>query len=252
MKLLLVSDLHYTLKQLDWVCAVADRFDLVVVAGDHLDISSTLGVDAQIVVVLKYLRRIADRAPLVVCSGNHDLNGRNGDGERAARWMTRVREMGIPSDGDFLEIGGMSITVCPWWDGPSACAAVEAQLARDAARRGARWMWIYHAPPDEAAVSWIGQRHLGDAELLRWIHLYQPEIVLSGHIHQSPFRKGGSWVDRIGATWVFNAGRQIGPVPAHVVVELDARTARWSSLAGEEVVDLEAVDARPEEAISPP
>ena len=252
MKLLLVSDLHYTLKQLDWVCSVADRFDLVVVAGDHLDISSTLGVDAQIIVTLKYLRRIRDLTALIVCSGNHDLNGRDGAGERSARWMSRVRELGIPGDDDFLDLGGMSITICPWWDGPTSCAAVGAQLARDAERRGARWMWIYHAPPDEAAVSWVGQRHIGDAELLRWIHAYQPEIVLSGHIHQSPFRKGGSWVDRIGTTWVFNAGRQIGPIPAHVVVDLDARTAHWSSLAGEEVVRLDEPDARPVEVLSPP
>ena len=40
MRGLLVSDLHYALKQFDWVHAVADRFDLVVIAGDSLDISS--------------------------------------------------------------------------------------------------------------------------------------------------------------------------------------------------------------------
>lgn len=252
MKILLVSDLHYALKQLDWICSVAGDFDLVVLAGDHLDISSTLGVDAQIVVILKYLRRIRERTSLVVCSGNHDLNGRNGAGERSARWISRVRALGIPADDDFLEIDGLSITVCPWWDGPASCAAVGEQLARDAARRGARWLWIYHAPPDESAVSWAGQRHFGDVELLGWIRTHQPDYVLSGHIHQSPFRKGGSWADRVSSTWVFNAGRQIGPVPAHVVLDLGGQQARWSSLAGEETLRLDDPEARPSEALSPP
>ena len=38
MKCLVVSDLHYALKQFGWAIAVAADFD-VVVAGDHLDIS---------------------------------------------------------------------------------------------------------------------------------------------------------------------------------------------------------------------
>lgn len=252
MKLLLVSDLHYTLKQLDWIYAVAADFDLVVLAGDHLDISSTLGVDAQIVVVLKYLRRIRERAALVVCSGNHDLNGRHDSGERTARWMSRVRELGIPVDDDFVELDGLSITVCPWWDGPVARDTVGAQLARDATRRGSRWLWVYHAPPIDAAVSWVGQRYIGDEDLLDWIHEHGPDLVLSGHIHQSPFRAGGSWVDRIAATWVFNAGRQIGPVPAHVVLDLGAGTARWSSLAGEQTIRLDDPEAKPLEVLSPP
>ena len=38
MKGLLVSDIHYRLKQLDWLASVAPEFDLVVIAGDHLDV----------------------------------------------------------------------------------------------------------------------------------------------------------------------------------------------------------------------
>ena len=59
MRILLVSDLHYTLKQLDWVASVAADYELVVMAGDHLDIASIVEPDAQIAVVLEYLSRIA-------------------------------------------------------------------------------------------------------------------------------------------------------------------------------------------------
>jgi Icc-related predicted phosphoesterase len=250
MRLLLVSDLHYALKQFDWVHGVARDFDVVVIAGDHLDISSTVSVDAQIVVILKYFKRISEQTRVIVCSGNHDLNARGTADERFARWLGKAREMGLPTDGDFLEIGDTTITICPWWDGPNSRDAVAALLARDAARRGKRWIWIYHAPPDESPVSWAGQRHFGDVELLGWIRQYNPDLVLCGHIHQSPFRSGGSWVDLIGSTWVFNAGRQIGPCPTHIILDLDAPAAEWFSLAGTERVRLDGPLKR-EELVDP-
>jgi Icc-related predicted phosphoesterase len=245
MKCLLVSDLHYTLKQFDWIDRVASEFDLVVLAGDHLDISSTVTLDAQVVVVLNYLRRLREKTTLLVSSGNHDLNARDEAGEKVARWMTRVRQLGVASDGDSFEAGGTLFTVCPWWDGPRSRDAVGEQLALEAARRPAHWVWVYHAPPDASPVSWAGERHFGDTDLVEWIQRHRPDMVLTGHIHQSPFRKGGSWVDRIGDTWVFNAGRQIGPVPTHVIFDTDERRAMWFSLAGNEVVPLDQPLTRP-------
>ena len=239
MKCLLVSDLHYTLKQFDWVDSAAGEFDLVVMAGDQLDISSTVTIDVQMVVILNYLRRLHQKTTLLVCSGNHDLNARNEDNEKFARWMSRVRQLGIPSDGDCLEIGDTLFTICPWWDGPHSRAQVEGQLARDAGRRPARWVWVYHAPPDASPVSWVGQKHFGDADLLGWIHQHQPDMVLTGHIHQSPFCEGGSWIAQIGSTWVFNPGRQIGSVPTHVIVDTGTKRAMWFSLAGNQVAPLD-------------
>lgn len=245
MKLLLVSDLHYALKQFDWIVAEAPRFDLVVVAGDHLDISGQLDGVVQTVVIQKYIRRIAEQTRVIVCSGNHDLDSRDADGEKVARWMDRFRRLGIPTDGDTLEIDDTLITVCPWWDGPVAREAVAAQLARDAARRRGAWIWVYHAPPDGSPTAWDGKRFYGDAELVDWIKQYSPDIVLTGHIHQAPFKIGGSWVDRIGDTWVFNSGQQIGPIPAHIAIETRAQEAAWFSLAGAEGVSLDAPLMRP-------
>lgn len=239
MKYLLVSDLHYTLKQFDWVNAIASEFDLVIIAGDHLDISSTVAIDAQVVVILKYLQRLREKTTLMVCSGNHDLNSRDEDNEKFALWMSRVRQLGIPSDGECLEFGDSLFTICPWWDGPHSRARVGAQLARDAGKRRQQWVWIYHAPPDASPVSWGGAKYFGDADLLAWINEHKPDMVLTGHIHQSPFREGGSWVARIGSTWVFNPGRQIGPVPTHVIVDTDTQQAMWFSLAGNQIVPLD-------------
>jgi Icc-related predicted phosphoesterase len=245
MKCLLISDLHYALKQFDWASTVAKDFDIVVIAGDHLDISSTVEVRVQIAVILTYLKRLHAKTRLVVCSGNHDLDARNTAGEKFAKWISKVRQLGLPADGDCLAVDGTLFTICPWWDGPQAREEVGAQLARDAEKPKSQWIWVYHAPPDESPTSWGGQNYFGDAELVRWIKQYKPDIVLTGHIHQSPFRQGGSWVDQLGSTWVFNAGRQIGPCPTHIVFDTDERMALWFSLAGAEVVHLDEPLQRP-------
>jgi Icc-related predicted phosphoesterase len=231
MQILVVSDLHYTLKQLDWVAAAAPEYDLVVVAGDLLDIASIVDPDAQIAVVLEYLTRLASRTKVAVCSGNHDLNARNELDERAARWLEPATAAGVVIDGARLETDDLLVTVCAFWDGPRSCAVVDAQLAEDAARVGDRtWLWVYHAPPDASPTSWTGKRHYGDEELSAWIDRHHPDVVLCGHVHQSPFVDGGGWCDRIGTTMVFNAGRQIGPVPTHIEIDTDRGTARWQSL----------------------
>src|SRR5688572_20921972 len=98
MRILLVSDLHYALRQFDWVVAAAPEYDLVVLAGDHLDISSSVALDAQIVVVQNYLKMLEDVTRVAVSSGNHDLSGDDANGERSALWLDQVRAQGVPAD----------------------------------------------------------------------------------------------------------------------------------------------------------
>ncbi len=87
-------------------------------------------------------------------------------------------------------------------------------------------------------MSWGGTRSYGDSALNGWIAEHAPTLVLSGHVHQAPFVGGGSWVDRIGGSWVFNMGQQPGEMPAHVVIDTEAGAAAWFSLYGREMVSL--------------
>ena len=86
-------------------------------------------------------------------------------------------------------------------------------------------------------MSWTGSKHYGDEELVRMDPAHHPDIVFTGHVHQSPFRQGGSWVDRIGDTWVFSAGRQTAPNPGTWSSSPTERRAGWSSPAGAEIVE---------------
>ena len=245
MRCLLVADIHYSLPQLDWLARVAPSFDLVVVAGDLLDLSSMVDFSAQIVVAQKYIRRIASRTRVLVCSGNHDLDRHGEDGEKIAEWLQEAGDAIIAVDGSSVLQDDTLFSLCPWWDGPLARERLEKQLAEDAARRPLRWVWVHHAPPVGSPTSWAGSRSMGDADLVRWIGLYQPDIVLSGHVHQSPFVRDGSWADRIGSTWVFNPGHQYGAPPAYVIFDTWQARAVWISALGVQSVDLGQALERP-------
>ncbi len=245
MRCLVVADLHYALQQYDWVIDVAPIFDVVVIAGDQLDQSALVDRRTQSMVIRKYINRLKDLTRMIVCSGNHDLDSADAAGEKTTKWILDARSDRVACDGDSLVVEDTLFSICPWWDGPLQRRAIGEQLAVDAARRGERWIWVHHAPPDGSPVSWGGSRHFGDAELVRLIARFQPQIVLSGHVHQSPFTKAGSWVDRIGSTWVFNMGRQFGAPPAHIVLDTESATALWFSAAGNERVDLDRPLQRP-------
>ena len=55
MRILAIADLHYALRQFDWIGEHLNDFDLLVLAGDMVDMSSAVELDIQEVVVAKYL-----------------------------------------------------------------------------------------------------------------------------------------------------------------------------------------------------
>ncbi|MEO6396576.1 MAG: metallophosphoesterase [Devosia sp.] len=245
MKLLVVADLHYALPQFDWLVEAAPAYDAVIIAGDLLDINSSVDIGAQIVVVLKYLKRLRDITKILVCSGNHDLDAVGPGGEKQALWMSSVKRLSIPADGDTLMLGDTLVTICAWWDGPATQAEIATELELAAQQRKGPWIWIYHAPPPDSPVSWSGQRFYGDAALIGWIARHGPDLVISGHVHEAPFARNGSWVDNMSGTWLFNGGKQVGPVPTTIAIDTDANEAAWFSQEGAESVKLNAPLTRP-------
>ncbi len=227
MRILVVSDLHYRLRHYDWLVEAAAGVDAVALAGDLADVVSPVPHEVQTVVVSNYLSLLAERTQVFVASGNHDLDGPGAHGEQVATWLRRTDIASVHVDGTSVDVGDTRFTVCPWWDGPVTRDEVAAQLEAAAVDRPARWVWLYHAPPAGTPLCFDGRRTFPDQELADWIAEHRPDLVLCGHIHQSPWAEGGSWNARLGDTWVFNAGKQIGPVPPHITIDTDAGTASW-------------------------
>jgi Icc-related predicted phosphoesterase len=229
MQYLIASDLHYEFRQLDWITEQASDFDAVVLAGDHLDVGGRVDLAAQVLMMQAYLSQLADETTVIANSGNHDLSVRRPDGEKTAGWLAET-DGRVHTDGSCTTVGSDLISVCGWWEGAATLAELEAQLDNDADRRTETpWIWVYHSPPDASPTSWGGSRHFGDNVLNRLIEEHSPDIVLTGHVHDSPFRPEGSWHDRIGDTLVLNAGRHVGPVPAHVILDTGDGSVEWWS-----------------------
>ncbi len=226
-RIIAVSDLHYRLPHLDWLVEQADDVDAVAIVGDLADVVGRVPHPVQTVVLSTYLTELSARTTVFAASGNHDLDGPGEHGEQVAGWLRAAAAERVHVDGSSVDVGGTRVTVCPWWDGPRTRDAVAAQLAAAARDRPERWVWLYHSPPAGTPLCRDGRREFPDHDLAAWIAEHRPDVVLTGHIHQAPWVEGGSWHARLGGTWVFNAGRQMGPVPAHVRLDLDAGTADW-------------------------
>jgi len=237
MRILALSDLHYRLPYYDWLLDAAGDVDVVAIAGDLVDVVNPVPHEVQTVVVADYLSRLGERTVVLAASGNHDLDGSGPHGEQVAGWLQRTGAA-VHVDGASVDIADTRFTVCAWWDGPVTRDEVADQLAVAADGRPSRWVWIYHAPPAGTPLCFDGRRTFPDEYLAEWIGVYQPDIVVCGHIHQSPWADGGSWHARIGRTQIFNAGKQIGKVPAHIALDTDAGTADWFGVFESETLSL--------------
>jgi Icc-related predicted phosphoesterase len=238
MKILVVSDLHYRLPHYDWLVQAADDVDVVALVGDLADVVNPVPFEVQVVVLEKYLNLLGDKAMVLVSSGNHDLDGPGEHGEQVAAWLHRDRTGRVHVDGASVDVDGTRFTICPWWDGPATKGVVADQLAQAAQDRPERWVWLYHSPPAGTVLCRDGRREFPDHDVAGWIDEFTPDLVLCGHIHQAPWIDGGSWHDRIDDTWVFNAGKQRGPIPAHITIDTELGTAEWFGVFSVESVEL--------------
>ena len=141
MRVLLVSDLHYDLRKLDWVLARAGdpaarprrrRRRRRPARHRRRRCRST----PRSPWCSSYLERLAARVPTLVCSGNHDLDHRTRVGREGHPLAGRgPRTTASHVDGDSFDLDGWRLTACAWWEGPETLAALEARLDAAAADR---------------------------------------------------------------------------------------------------------------------
>ena len=196
-RILAVSDLHYRLRQLDWLLAAAPSFDAVTIAGDLLDVRSPVALDVQAVAVTVALRALADETAVFAASGNHDLDGRDAAEKApagcAASPPGRARRQHVDPargrPGDGLPLVGRAARARGAGPGPG----------RGADRPGGAGSGCTTRRP-RAPLAFDGRRAWGDDVLSGWIARSAPDVVLTGHVHQAPFARGGDWDARVGST----------------------------------------------------
>ena len=189
--------------------------------------------------------------PLTVSSGNHDANTEGGNfetdalelipvGKRervirlltAQHWMDCLERPGLVTDGRTNAMktprGILVVTTIPFDFGSGGDRDA---LWRDGTlkRKSLRvpWLLLHHEPPADTKVG--GQ--MGDPSLFFKIQEHRPNFVVSGHMHDQPYR--GSFADNIEGTWCFNPGYpsatpvKRAKIPNHIVLDLSDSTATW-------------------------
>lgn len=226
MRLLLTADLHCNPAWYRWLETEAGQYECVAIAGDLLDLFSSLSPKEQAVRTSAFLCRLATRTNVAVCSGNHDaidypFNAR----VSAPLWLSELQNVdGLVSDGVTRTIEAkLIVTTIPFTD--NAVAKNELLSAGQARRHetGLPWLVLHHIPPP-----WHNNIDPDEARAGELLGAFQPDFWHSGHEHQLPYALRGGWCRSRGRTILLNAGQRLeARFPNHIVLELETRAARW-------------------------
>jgi predicted phosphodiesterase len=73
---LVTADLHFQKPWFEWIIQEAPRFEVILIAGDFLDMFKAEPRTTQACEVQSWLGRLAEVTNVAICSGNHDNAGR--------------------------------------------------------------------------------------------------------------------------------------------------------------------------------
>lgn len=229
MKIIHIADLHARWEWYRWLTAHAPEFDLVVLAGDLLDLMSPESLPSQQKWVAEWLDTLP--TPCVICSGNHDL-GFDSRVPDPTGWLAELSRPGrVFVDQQTTTMGGLTISALPWGEfsepplenewGPPAEQSVSLSLPICD-------VLVVHCPPSNTATSFAPGEMIdyGDEKLAADLAVapHRPTLVLCGHVHR-PRR----WYHELGngpRTWVLNPGCDPRhQSPTHIVIDTDRRVA---------------------------
>lgn len=205
MRILHLTDLHGRRAWYRWLIHAAVSYELICLTGDLID------HERDVPYVRRALRRL--RAPLALCSGNHDdcldLNSLRAE-RTEPTWV----------DGERFDFGGAQFRSLGWGEPLPRGKVVE--------------VWLTHAPPRGTGTAWT--RHgidFGDAEFRDVCAAGAgPAIALTGHVHEP-----AAHCARIGRTLVLNPGwAGESKLPNFEMLDFKRGAVRHS--AAERVTDL--------------
>ena len=210
MRILLVSDLHYTLKQLDWV--VVGRGRLRPRRGGrrpprHRLVRRARRADRRRARVPRPHGRRRPRSSRARATTTSTPATSSASAPRCG--STARARAGVLVDGARIATDDVLVTVCPWWDGPRTREQVDRALAADAAggRRPHRGSGCTTRRPTSRRRAGPASATTATPTSTRGSTQHQPDLVLCGHVHQSPFAAER----RLGRPHRHDVGRQRRP-----------------------------------------
>ena len=215
MKILLTADLHSNAEWFEWVEDQVGKYELISIVGDLLNIFSKVAIGDQMVLTSEFLRRLAQKTCVAVCSGNHDqievlpplVTG--AEARYSASWLEEIGDTpNLVTDGQTRLIGEqLIVTTIPFSSSIEREHAVIEEGKRLKAERAVPWLLLIHDPARAQAM----------------ISKVQPDFVHFGHYHGP-----GGFSRRSNNTLFVGAGqRLVAPIPNHVVLDSDTGIAVW-------------------------
>jgi predicted phosphodiesterase len=246
MRLVLTADLRYRLPWFKWLEAQAVHYEAIAICGDLLDVFSKEPLKRQAQRTTGWLRTLAEKTDVILCSGNHDTIDVPVERSSGAipAWLTRL-DSAITVDGnnsvvrDQIIITSLSFIATAAQKRPILAAG-----DRLREEKGLPWIVLHHHPP--AFHQGIGQEEVTAGRLLKQ---FSPDFWASGRMYgQQPFLKRRGWFQRLDSSIVLNTpqlcvGQELSeaPFPNHIVLDLTARKLSWYC-ASQQKVDQESFD----------
>ncbi len=202
MKVLIISDGHGALAQLDKLEGIAKTADLVLFGGDF----AQFGKPETGLPFLKRLTALHDRVFAVL--GNCDESD----------FLEKLEEHDISIESSLSYFSGLILSgsggaLVHTGDTPNErtdeelvgdLALVAESVPAEALADGSPWenlVLVVHHPPKDTKLDTVGKDiHVGSALVRKFIETYKPLLVVSGHIHES------SAIDTLGPTTLVNPG----------------------------------------------
>jgi len=224
MTLLLTSDLNGKYHWYEWLVRNAHRVDAICVAGDLTDpFRGEIRAQRELAELAAW-RLGGSRADFFACEGDQDLWG--------SRWFW------LKSLAGTRRAGKVTVTCVPWKCEDPAWFENPSRWSREAANC---WIVLQHEPPSGTTVgAGAAAELLGDSLAMK----FAPDFLLAGHMRCAPWLADGSWWDRRGRTFVFNAGFDpASAFPCHILLDTVRREAIWRHARGHERIRLDAFSA---------
>jgi hypothetical protein len=243
-RVLLTADLHFHRPWFEWILRVADRYDLVCIAGDLLNIYHPEGFVPQLIYVYEWTQLLVKLpARLALCSGNHDLPANDpllkpgvsirkdklailSEFSKHRRWLQALRlshQVAVDEDekiirssnGDFL-----TVICCPYEaDGR---LTIPSSISEPS-------LILHHEPP---AQTRIAAPKDGNREFALFVARQQPTWTFSGHVHHTSGAEN-HFYQNVGKSCCFNCrqvpieSEKLPPEPNYISLDTRSREATW-------------------------